>query len=85
MFARRGDAEGALALAREGVGLAEETDSLNLQGDAWLDLAEVLRLGVGEPEADDSVEHALRLYEAKGNVVSADSARALLAGIGGAA
>jgi tetratricopeptide (TPR) repeat protein len=85
VLARRGEPEEATALAREALELAEETDSLNLQADAWLNLAEVLRLGTGDAESDDCIERAVRLYEAKGNVASAGSARALLAEIGGAA
>ena len=85
VLARRGELEEATALAHKAVDLAEETDSLNLQGDAWLNLAEVFRLGASDAEADDCIERAVRLYEAKGNVASAGSARALLAGIGGAA
>jgi class 3 adenylate cyclase/tetratricopeptide (TPR) repeat protein len=75
-FARKGELEHAELLAREAVALAEQTDGLNLHGDALLDLAEVLRT-VGRPaEAVAATERALSLYERKGNLVSAERARA---------
>ena len=81
VLARRGEAEAAEALAREAIELAEETDSLNLQGDAWIDLAEVLRLAGDQRTAMECTDQALERYAAKGNVVSAANARSLLAGI----
>ena len=75
--ARRGKAEEAHALAREAVGIAEPTDLLNTQGDAFSDLAEVLSL-VGRPaEALTALKQAASRYERKGNRTSLD--RALLA------
>jgi class 3 adenylate cyclase/tetratricopeptide (TPR) repeat protein len=79
---RRGAGEAAVRLAREAVALAEKTDSLNLQGDALVDLAEVLRLGGQRQQATASLERALALYEAKGNLVSAGKVRARLAAAG---
>jgi ATP/maltotriose-dependent transcriptional regulator MalT len=73
---RHADAE---ELARAAVAVVEETDLLDLHGDALLELAEVLRLAGREPEARDEAERSLALYELKGNTVSADRARALLA------
>ncbi|MGH2995858.1 MAG: tetratricopeptide repeat protein, partial [Gaiellaceae bacterium] len=81
-LARRGDKVAAEGLAREAVALAGETDSLNLQGDAWADLAEVLASEGEENEASSCIERALGLYEAKGNVISAAHARARLATAG---
>ena len=73
-----GQTSQAETLAREAVALAAESDFLVLRGDTLMDLAEVLRL-VGRPsEAAPAVEEALRLYEQKGNTVSAGRARALL-------
>ena len=73
-----GQTSQAESLAREAVALAAESDFLVLRGDTLMDLAEVLRL-VGRPsEAVPAVEEALRLYEQKGNTVSAARARALL-------
>ena len=80
LLARRGDAAAAEALAREAVGLAEETDFLVLHADALMDLAEVLRLTGREDESAPFVEQARELYERKGHVVGVERAQALLAG-----
>jgi class 3 adenylate cyclase/tetratricopeptide (TPR) repeat protein len=69
--------EASVRLAREAVDLADESDWLNMQADARLDLAEVLR-ETGESVAEPLTE-ALRLYERKGNVVRAEKVRSLLA------
>jgi hypothetical protein len=74
---RQADAE---ALAREACSLAAETDDVNMRADALLDLAEVLRAGGRGDEAGGHVAQALSIYEAKGNMVSAERARAALAG-----
>jgi class 3 adenylate cyclase/tetratricopeptide (TPR) repeat protein len=58
-------------LAREAVMLAEATDCLNLHGDALVALAEVLAAQGRQDEAAPVAMHARRLYEAKGNIVSA--------------
>jgi class 3 adenylate cyclase/tetratricopeptide (TPR) repeat protein len=77
--ARKGDLAQAELLAQEAVALAEETDGLNLHGDALLDLAEVLR-GAGRPsDAVAAAARALSLFERKGNLVSAARARTALA------
>ena len=79
LLARLGESDEGERLAREAVVLAEETpDFLLLRGDALLDLAEVL-VAAGRPAAAvPAIEKALRLYERKGNVVSASAARARL-------
>jgi hypothetical protein len=41
-------------------------------------LAEILRLQDRENEADGQIREALRLYKEKGNVVSAERAKAML-------
>jgi DNA-binding SARP family transcriptional activator len=79
LLARHGDAERAEALGREAVALAAETDFLVLRGDAFVDLAEVLRLAGRDADAVPLLEQALELYEQKGNVVAAERARAPLA------
>ena len=66
-------------LARAAVAVVEETDLLDLHGDALLDLAEVLRLAGREAEAREEAERALAVYERKRNTVAAGRARALLA------
>jgi tetratricopeptide (TPR) repeat protein len=78
VLARRGDHERAVALADEAVALASVTDYLNLQGDALMDLAEVLMLGGRVGEAPSLWREALEIYERKGNVVSAGRVRAML-------
>jgi class 3 adenylate cyclase/tetratricopeptide (TPR) repeat protein len=70
VLARRGDAD-AERLARESVELALETDCLNMQADALVDLAETLRLLNRRGETVDVLEEAIGLYKKKGNLVSA--------------
>ena len=50
-----------------------------MRADALVDLAEVLRLVGRKDELKGVLEDALRLYEQKGNVVSAARARDVLA------
>jgi class 3 adenylate cyclase/tetratricopeptide (TPR) repeat protein len=78
VLARRGDVGEAERLAREAVDLMAETDELDRQGDTLLDLAEVLRMGGKDEDAAPVVAEALRLYEQKENLPSAERARALL-------
>jgi tetratricopeptide (TPR) repeat protein len=66
-------------LARDALAIVEDTDLLELRGDALFDLAEILRLAGREDDARASAEAALDLYLRKGNEVAADRARALLA------
>jgi class 3 adenylate cyclase/tetratricopeptide (TPR) repeat protein len=77
VLARRRDAD-AERLARESVALSLETDCLNMQADALVDLAETLRLLDRRGEAADILEQAIGLYNQKGNVVSATAVGALL-------
>jgi class 3 adenylate cyclase/tetratricopeptide (TPR) repeat protein len=78
LLARRGDPE-AESLARQAVAFAQETDFVNVQADANADLAETMQL-LGRPDdALRALDEALRLYGAKGNVVSARAVRALVA------
>ena len=65
--------------ARGALAIVEDTDLLDLRGDAMLDLAEALRAGGREDEARESAEAALDLYARKGNDVAVGRARALLA------
>ena len=78
VLAHRGEPEAAERLAREAVAFAEESDFLNSHGDALVDLAKILELGSRPEEAGHSLQEAIRLYELKGNTVSARKARALL-------
>ncbi|HET9323080.1 MAG TPA: adenylate/guanylate cyclase domain-containing protein [Gaiellaceae bacterium] len=65
--------------ARESVELSLETDCVNMQADALVDLAETLRLLRRPDETGDILEQAIDLYEKKGNVTSAAAVRPLLA------
>jgi class 3 adenylate cyclase/tetratricopeptide (TPR) repeat protein len=78
-LARRGEDGAAEDLAREAVALAQPTDALDMRADALVDLVEVLRLVGRKDEPKGVLEDALRLYEQKGNVVSAARARDVLA------
>jgi class 3 adenylate cyclase len=81
VMAIRGEREEGETLAREAVAIVESTDYLDMRGDAWMSLAEVLTR-VARPGAAEAVEQALALYERKGNLVSAARARARLAELG---
>jgi len=78
VLARRGADSEARELVTRMLALVDETDLLDLRGDALLDAAEVLRL-LGDPEAAAYIERAQALYEQKGNVVSARRAAELAA------
>jgi tetratricopeptide (TPR) repeat protein len=79
VLARRGKHAEGERLAREAVAIVEENDSLDRQGDAYVDLAEVLALGGKPDEAASALEQALERYERKENRVSAQRARERLA------
>lgn len=79
LAASTGRHEEAEGLARAAVAVVEETDLLDLHGDALLELAEVLRLAGREADVRAPAERALALYELKENSVAAGRARALLA------
>jgi tetratricopeptide (TPR) repeat protein len=72
---RHTEAEG---MAREAIGLADATDLLNIQADAYSDLAHVLMVGEKPDQARAALAQALRRYEGKGNIVMADRVRARL-------
>jgi tetratricopeptide (TPR) repeat protein len=78
ILARRGALVEAERLARETVELIRRTDSVNRHAETLLALSEVLHIAGRQEEAFAVVREALRLYEAKGNLVSAKRARALL-------
>jgi tetratricopeptide (TPR) repeat protein len=81
--ADRGELDRAEELARSAVGYAFETDFPEIRGDAMFALAHVLRAFERADEALEAVQHAQAIYEAKGDRVSADRARALVAELGG--
>jgi class 3 adenylate cyclase/tetratricopeptide (TPR) repeat protein len=74
-LARLGDPDRAIELAAEAVEMAERTDAPNLQGNTLMILADVLAFARLPGEARSYVDPALRLFELKGNVVSARMAR----------
>ena len=78
VLTRVGAIDEAEQLAREAVDLVIRTDALNRHGDSLLALAEILHVQGGEDEALENIRGALRLYEQKGNVVSAERAKAML-------
>jgi class 3 adenylate cyclase/tetratricopeptide (TPR) repeat protein len=82
VLARRGELQEAQLHAREAVAIGEKTDLLNMQGDAYLDLGEVLVLTGRPDEAVAALEQAVKRYERKGNLVSTQYAQARLAEIG---
>ena len=62
--------------------LFEGVDYLTQMAHVWTDLAHVLTLAGRAREAADALGEALRLYEAKGNVVSAARIREALVDLG---
>jgi tetratricopeptide (TPR) repeat protein len=75
ILAARGAFDEALPSCREAALLAEETDDVNMRADVSVQLGEVLALAGRRDEAAGVLEDALRLYEGKGNVVSAERVR----------
>jgi tetratricopeptide (TPR) repeat protein len=76
VLSRRDEYRGAEELAREAVALADQTDWLNMRGDARTSLAATLA-AAGRPDESRLVRvDAAALYEAKGNLVSARRAQA---------
>jgi class 3 adenylate cyclase/tetratricopeptide (TPR) repeat protein len=76
ILARRGDLEDAERLAREAVELIAPTDALTMHAHALMSTAQVLTAADNPEEAAECVAEGVRLYEAKGNVVAAEKARA---------
>jgi class 3 adenylate cyclase/tetratricopeptide (TPR) repeat protein len=82
VHATRGSFAEAERLAREAVKLGDGTSFINIRGDLWRRLGEVLRLAGNEKEAADAMRRALDLYERKGNEVMAERTRRELAELG---
>src|SRR5204862_4066813 len=78
ILARQGKFDEAELLAVETLKLVGRSDSANRNADAFMALAEVLALADREGEAEEAIRKALRLYQQKGNLASADRARTLL-------
>jgi tetratricopeptide (TPR) repeat protein len=83
-FAARRRGKRAVAIAEEACRLAEGTDFLNLQADAFAALAEVCRRLGHAPQAHTAISRAVELYERKGNAVAAARARVLQQALGSA-
>ena len=77
ILCRAGDLADAQVLADESVALAEQTDDLNLTGDALVALGGVLAAEQNPTQASKAYHRAVELYERKGNVTSAARAREL--------
>jgi hypothetical protein len=75
VLAYRGRHCEAEELARAAVAIAETTDVLTDQGDAYADLAELLALGGKAREATAVVHEALDRYDRKGNLVMSQRIR----------
>ncbi len=75
LLARRGRLKEAEELARQGVALGADSEFVVLHADVLLDLAEVLELAGREAEAEAARVEAVSLYERKGNLAAARSAR----------
>ena len=75
ILAAGGDLRGAAELAQAAVKLADETDWLQLTADALLDLATVQRALGSSKAAEESVQRAISLYDAKGIEVLSERAR----------
>ena len=78
VLARVGAIDEAEQLAREAVDLVARTDALNRHGDSLLALGRDPPWQGSEDEALEQIREALELYEQKGNVVSAERAKAML-------
>ena len=76
ILARAGQLIEAESLARSAVALARTTDALLMQADTTRELAAVLWLAGRPEESRRSIDGAIGLYDAKGDVVSAARSRA---------
>jgi class 3 adenylate cyclase/tetratricopeptide (TPR) repeat protein len=79
LLARKGDASAALALAEEADGLARTSDSPKGQGDAALNLAEVLYLTGDSAQAGEMTQRAIEHYQRKGATACVSRAQRLAA------
>jgi tetratricopeptide (TPR) repeat protein len=78
LLACRGEHADAERLAHEAVGLAEGTDMLTWHAHALTDLADVYARAGRSQQAIAQLEHALELFESKGNLVAAARGRTAL-------
>jgi class 3 adenylate cyclase/tetratricopeptide (TPR) repeat protein len=78
LLSAQGQHRQALTLAREAVQIVANTDHLNSQGDAMVDLAVVLAADGSQHEAAEALAAGVDRYRAKGNIVSATEAASAL-------
>jgi ATP/maltotriose-dependent transcriptional regulator MalT len=78
LLARDGTLEEADRLSAEAVALADRTDWLIDRGDALMARGEVLRAAGRTDDAARAIHKAFDLYTRKGNLVSAERARAVI-------
>jgi Flp pilus assembly protein TadD len=83
VHASRGKFIEAEQLAREGAALFADAESPNFQGDAWMDLAQVLRMAGKPEEAERAAGEALAFYDRKGNRPASGTARAFIEALSG--
>ena len=81
VHAHRGEHTEAERLAREAVSIIEQTDALNMQGDAYSDLAEVHSQAGKSREAHAALEQALDRYKRKKNLARVAQIRPRLAAL----
>ena len=79
LLARKGQASAALALAEEADSLARTSDSPCIQGDAALNLAEVLHLAGDRVRAAGMTQRAIECYQRNGATACVARARRLTA------
>jgi len=83
VLAREGALEDAELIARDAVARMDASDFPNDRADMRMSLAEVLEIAGRPGEAIDAIHEAIALYEAKGNVQQARTARARLESLTG--
>jgi class 3 adenylate cyclase/tetratricopeptide (TPR) repeat protein len=81
VLARRGEHGAAKTFLTEAAAFIAGTNWLNSRAGVQMDVAEILQLAGRGDEARAAVEEALRLYEAKENLVAATRARSQLAAL----
>jgi ATP/maltotriose-dependent transcriptional regulator MalT len=79
LLARKGQASAALELAEEADRLARTTDSPWMQGDAALDLAEVMHLTGDRTRAAELIQRAIDCYRRNGMTARVARAQRLAA------
>jgi Flp pilus assembly protein TadD len=79
LLAAEGRPEQAEALAAEAVRLAERTDFLTVHAEVLVSQGMVLREAGRSEEGEAAIRSALELYRRKGDVVSVERTRGLLA------